>query len=247
MVATGTGLAANLAALAGLLAGLTITVGLGATAWVVGIACALVVGATVTRALARRGVVALGPADLVTLFRATLTCGAAALVTDAYLAEPATTTLVGLAVVALVLDAVDGPVARRTRTTSDFGAIFDGEVDALLMLVMSAYVARPYGAWVLLIGVLRYAFAVAGWALPWLRGRLPFRYWRKVVTAVQGVVLTVAAAAVVPPVLMYAALVVALALLAESFGRDVWWLWARRAPERVQVAGAAAPVRLRPR
>ena len=247
MVATGTGLAANLAALVGLLAALSTTVGLGATAWAVGLVTALVVGAVVTRALGRRGAVALGPADLVTLFRATLASAAAALVVEAYLGKPVTTPLVGLAVTALVLDAVDGPVARRTRTTSGFGAVFDGEVDALLMLVLSAYVARSYGEWVLAIGVIRYAFAAAGWVLPWLRGRLPFRYWRKVVTAVQGIVLTAAAADVVPPVLMYAVLVAAFGLLAESFGRDVWWLWARRIPQPVEVACATAPFRLRPR
>jgi phosphatidylglycerophosphate synthase len=247
VVATGTGLAANLAALLGLLAALSTTVRLGATAWIVGLLTALVVGVVVTRALARRGTVALGPADLVTLFRATLTSAAAALVTEAYLGQPVTTPLVGLAVTALVLDAVDGPVARRTRTTSGFGAIFDGEVDALLMLVLSAYVARSYGGWVLVIGVLRYAFAAAGWVLPWLRGQLPFRYWRKVVTAVQGIVLTAATADVVPPALTSAALAVALALLAESFGRDVWWLWARRVPRRVEIAGATGGFRLRPR
>ncbi len=50
----------------------------------------------------------------------------------------------------------------------------------------------------LAIGVARYAFAAAGWVLPWMRGQLPPRYWRKVVTATQGIVLTVAAAAVAP-------------------------------------------------
>ena len=55
----------------------------------------------------------LGPADLVTLTRATLACGVAALVADSYLEQPAATALVALAVVALVLDA--GRVGRRRR------------------------------------------------------------------------------------------------------------------------------------
>ena len=50
--------------------------------------------------------------------------------------------------------------------------------------------------------------------------------------------LTIAAADVLPPAVTGRALVVALALLAESFGRDVWWLWA-------QPAAAQAPVRRR--
>ena len=149
--------------------------------------------------------------------------------------------LVSLAAVALVLDAVDGWVARRTRTTATLGARFDGEVDAFLILVLSVYVARSAGAWVLAIGAARYAFLVAGWLLPWMRAPLPPRYWRKVVAATQGIVLTVAAADVLPPALTRAALVGALALLAESFGRDVWWLWA--AGTRSDAADRSQPTR----
>ena len=80
--------------------------------------------------------------------------------------------LVSLAAVALALDAVDGWVARRTRTT-DEGARFDAEVDAFLILILSAYVARSAGAWVLVIGAARYVFLAAGWALPWMPNRCP--------------------------------------------------------------------------
>src|SRR4051812_28013138 len=67
-----------------------------------------------------------------------------------------------------------------------------------------------------------------------MREPLPPRQWRKVVAAIQGIVLTVAAADVLPHAVTQAALVVALALLAESFGRDVLWL-------RSQRLSAAAP------
>jgi hypothetical protein len=71
-----------------------------------------------------------------------------------------------------------------------------------------------------------------------MRAPLPRRDWRKVVAATQGITLTIAAAGVVPPVLMQAALAVALALLAESFGRDVWWLWRHRhSAEQAVAAG----------
>jgi phosphatidylglycerophosphate synthase len=136
--------------------------------------------------------------------------------------------LVTLAVAALLLDAVDGRVARRTGTCSAFGARFDGEADAFLLMVLSVAVAPSVGGWVLAIGSARYVFGAAGRWLPWLRRPLPPRYWRKVVAAVQGVVLTLAAAAVLPPAVVVGALVGALALLTESFGRDVLWLWAAR-------------------
>ena len=116
-----------------------------------------------------------------TLARATLAVGVAALVADSF-GEPAPVTLlVSLSALALVLDAVDGWVARRTRTTAKLGAHFDAEVDAFLILILSVYVARLAGAWVLAIGAARYVFLAAGWRLPWMREQLPPRYWRKVV------------------------------------------------------------------
>ena len=57
------------------------------------------------------------------------------------------------------------------------------------------------------------------------------------VAATQGVTLTIAAAGVLPAALTRVGLAVALALLAESFGRDVWWLWRHRHA----FAGEASP------
>jgi phosphatidylglycerophosphate synthase len=181
----------------------------------------------------------------VTLARASLAVGVAALVADSFVQPTAVTTLVALTALALTLDAVDGWVARRTKTTTTLGALFDGEVDAFLMLVLSVYVARSHGAWVLAIGATRYAFLAAGWSLPWMRAPLPPRFWRKIVTATQGVVLIIVAADILPLGVSRALLVVALALLAESFGRDVWWLCARRAEAHQDPpAGAEASVSL---
>ncbi len=165
-----------------------------------------------------------GPANRVTLLRATLVAVVAVLSVVGDFGGRVGL-LVGIAAVALVLDGVDGWVARRTRTASAFGARFDMEVDASLILVLSAYVARSAGWWVLLIGAARYLFVAAGRAWPWLRGTAPPRPWCKTVAVVQGVVLTVAAADVLPGGWTRAALVVALVLLAESFGREAWELW----------------------
>lgn len=207
-----------------LLAALTGTVGLGVTGWLAGVACALITNAAVRRGLARYGVQALGPADGVTLIRATLVGGVAALVAESFVHPASATTIVAIAAVALVLDAVDGWVARFTATASPFGARFDMEVDAFLIFVLSVDVARSLGPWVLAIGAARYVWMALGWLLPWLREPTPPRYWCKAVAAIQGVVLTIAAAEVLPAAAMTVALAAALALLAESFGRDGWWL-----------------------
>lgn len=201
--------------------------GLSAVGWAAGITCGVIANAGLARALSYFGSDRLTPADWVTIARAVLALGVAVLVANSFEQSVPLTMLVPLAAVALVLDAVDGWVARRTITGS-LGANLDAEVDAFLILVLSAYVARSVGGWVLLIGAARYIFLVAGWGMPWMREPVPPRYWRKFVAATQGIVLTVAAANVLPSAATRATLVGALVLLAESFGRDVLWLrWNR--------------------
>lgn len=223
-----------------LLVALAGTVGLTISGWIVGIACGIGTNVALARGLDRFGAGALGPADRVTLLRATLVGAVAALMASAFVRPAVVPALVTLSAVALVLDAVDGWVARRTGTASPMGARFDGEVDALLILVLSVYVSSLIGPWVLAIGAARYLFLVAGWLLPWIRAQLPPRYWRKTVAAIQGITLTVAAADVLPRRVTEAALVGALALLSESFGRDVWWL--RRESVRSSVVAEHRPI-----
>jgi phosphatidylglycerophosphate synthase len=227
-----------------LVAGLAWAVGLGVAGWLTGLGYGLVTCAALSRGLRRCGKAALGPADRVTLFRAVLVGGVAALTVDSFTGAAPVAVMVALAAVALGLDAVDGRVARHTGTVSALGARFDMEVDAFLILVLSVYAVRPVGGWVLAIGAMRYAYVAATWVLPWLRGSLPLRYWRKAVAAIQGIVLVFPVADVLPRPLLSGALVLALALLVESFGRDVGWLWRRRPVVSVP-APAAVPAAAR--
>jgi phosphatidylglycerophosphate synthase len=215
-----------------LIAGLAATVShsgtaLSPAAWAVGIACGLITNAALSRGLSYYRTERLNPADWVTLVRATLTVGVAALIAGSFGHDVPVALLVTLAAVALALDAVDGWVARRTRSAT-LGAHFDAEVDSFLIFMLSVYVARWVGAWVLAIGLARYAFLAAGWPLPWLRAELPPRFWRKTVAAIQGVMLVLTASHLLSTPVTRAVLAVSLALLAESFGRDIWWLWRHR-------------------
>ena len=121
-----------------------------------------------------------------TLGRATLAVGVAALVADSFARDTPVALLVALSAVALAMDLVDGWLARRTGRVSALGARFDGEVDAFLILALSVYVVPALGAWVLAIGLARYAFLAGEWLVPWMRAPLPPRRWRKVVAAAQG-------------------------------------------------------------
>jgi phosphatidylglycerophosphate synthase len=220
------------------------TVGIGGAGWLVGLAGGLALNLALSRALWSDPAAGLGWASWITLTRATLAVGVAALTAASFELPAATAALVTLASIALALDFLDGWIARRTRTQSALGAKLDGEVDAFLILVLSIEVAPTAGGWVLLIGLARYLFLAAGWALPWLRAPLPRRDWRKTVTASQGVALVVAASGVPPLAVSRLLLAVALAMLVESFGRDVWWLWRYRdqAPARPGAQRVRHPV-----
>jgi phosphatidylglycerophosphate synthase len=222
-------LAAAAAAQLALLAVLAAQVGLGLAGWVAGAVYVLGLRALLGGAARRAGATTLGPADAVTLARAALVGGVTAVVADRLVAGTVpVATLVVLASVALVLDGVDGKVARRTGTASPLGARFDMEVDAFLVLVLSVQVALLATPCALVIGGMRYAFVVVSWAMPWLSGTLPARFSAKVVAAGQGVVLVVVCAGVLPRPVAAALVVAALAALLWSFGQSVAWLWRAR-------------------
>lgn len=230
-----------------LLAALAASVGLGWRGWLAGTAFGVVLWALLTAALRRCGARRLGAANAVTLGRATLLGGVVALVCDSA-GRPAVPValLVALAGVALLLDGVDGQVARRTGTVTRLGARFDVETDAVLLMVLSLFVARSLGWWVLLIGGLRYLFVAAAWLLPWLRGELAPRWSRKAVAAVQGITLVVLSSGALPGQSAGIVAGTALALLVWSFGRDIAGLWRRRVvavPARAMLhASARGPV-----
>jgi len=208
-----------------LLGVLSATAGLGVAGWIAGLATGSAATALLVTARRRSDQPVMFPADWVTLTRALLIAGVAGLVADSFGRPLSVTALVILSTVALVLDAVDGQVARRTGTATPLGGRIDAETDAFLILLLSIAVSRDYGGWVLAIGAARYALLVAGWLIPWLAAPLPPRYWGKVVAAVTGIVLTVAASGLLPRRAGMIAVAAVMLLLAESFGRAVIWLY----------------------
>jgi len=168
----------------------------------------------------------IGPANRVTLGRAALSTPILALAV-----QPGTLGTIGLwwvialSTAVLVLDGLDGRVARRTGSESAFGARFDMELDAALILALSVLVWRSgkVGAWVLLIGLMRYAFVAASWRWPALRAELPPSQRRRVVCVVQGVVLLVALGPIIPTWMAVAVTAAGLSALGYSFAVDVRW------------------------
>ncbi|HEY7719757.1 MAG TPA: hypothetical protein VH915_13430, partial [Pedococcus sp.] len=85
------------AAQVGLLAGLSSAVGFDGAGAAVGLACAAVTVAALARGLAASGARGLGPADHVTLTRATLACGVAAMTVNSFSQPASAAPLVGIA------------------------------------------------------------------------------------------------------------------------------------------------------
>ena len=86
-----------------LLGVLAATVGLSAGGWAAGIVCVVALNAGVARLIVRDGCARLGPATWVTLGRASLGVGLAALTAEALGGGGSTPVLVGLAIVARAL------------------------------------------------------------------------------------------------------------------------------------------------
>lgn len=172
----------------------------------------------------------LGWANRITLIRAIITCVLAGALTRPERYAEQTLSIVALILAALALDGLDGWLARHRRESSDFGARFDMEVDAALILVLCAglWLSGLAPAWVLAIGLMRPAFIAAGLAWPWLSRPLPESFRRKLVCVLQVGALPVAMLPFLSEALRLGLLAAALAALAVSFAIDIAWLFRQR-------------------
>lgn len=164
-----------------------------------------------------------GGANLVTLGRAGLICALAGALPQG---GTPTWPLWLVAGLAALLDAVDGWLARRSGMSSRFGARFDLEIDALLILALSLLVWRMdrAGAWILAAGAMRYLFIGAMAAWPWLARPLPVSTRRKLVCVIQVVSLLLCLLPGLLGALTSAIGALGLLALTASFAIDIHWL-----------------------
>ncbi|WP_137388980.1 CDP-alcohol phosphatidyltransferase family protein [Rhodoligotrophos defluvii] len=182
----------------------------------------------ITLGVRRNGINVFGIANAITLMRAVLVSVLAGLACESLLAPGADGALLLLvlliAIAALATDALDGWAARHSGTSSRFGARFDMEMDALLILILAilAWSFGQAGAWIIGAGLIYYLFRAAGWLWPVLAAPLPPSLRRKVVCVVQTVGLMVVL--VVDPWLGHMVAAAALLALVLSFAIDIVWL-----------------------
>ncbi|MDM0016137.1 CDP-alcohol phosphatidyltransferase family protein [Variovorax saccharolyticus] len=138
--------------------------------------------------------------------------------------------VIAVAATAALMDALDGPLARTQGLASDFGARFDMETDALLVLVLSLLVIHfgKAGAWILAAGLMRYAFVLLAFFVPWLAHPLPPSQRRKSICVVQIASLIACLVPIVTRPWSDAMAAAGLAALTVSFGTDLAWLACQR-------------------
>lgn len=223
------------AVLTALCAALTAGTGLGGTAVGAAIATYLVVGTVVLATIGHSHAAAdFGLPNLVTLARVLATALVAGYATEVLAGfDPSSrlaTAFAALAGATILADGLDGWLARSRGPETAFGARFDMEIDALMLLALAglAHGLGKVGAWVILIGAMRYLFVAAGLAWRWLEAPLPPSFRRKAVCVLQGAALTALALPMVGGSTATALAAVALAALSWSFALDTIWLAARR-------------------
>ncbi|UFU06113.1 CDP-alcohol phosphatidyltransferase family protein [Ruania halotolerans] len=166
------------------------------------------------------------PGDEVTLLRTGLIGGCAgyALLLPAGLSAQSWPIFV-VALIAWVMDGLDGIVARRSGTASAEGGRFDVEADAVFVLAVSVIAAATVGWWVLVIGLMRYLWVVLSWWAPPLNRPLAHRPSRRRIAGFQGGVLVATLAPITPAPLAALACALALGFLIYSFARDGVHAW----------------------
>jgi phosphatidylglycerophosphate synthase len=167
-----------------------------------------------------------GPGNQVTAVRAALVALVAGLIFEPP-ASPVASAAAILASAVTALDGVDGWLARRSRMASQYGARFDLEVDAFLIMVLAilAWQHGKAGAWVLLSGLTRYLFVAAGSMWRWMRRLLPPSRRRQTICVVQIAGLIVVMLPLIRPPLSSTIAALSLAVLWYSFFVDTRWLW----------------------
>jgi phosphatidylglycerophosphate synthase len=169
-----------------------------------------------------------GPANQITTLRALLVAIVAGLIGEGSGASAAIA--IGAGTTATMLDGLDGYVARRTGMTSAFGARYDMEIDALLILALAVLVWQngKAGPWVVASGLLRYVFVAAGRAWRWMRAPLAPTIRAKAICAVQIVALLLCLIPSVRPPASDLIAAAGLAALTYSFAADTWRLWSQQ-------------------
>jgi len=123
----------------------------------------------------------------------------------------------------LALDLLDGWLARQRGDASAFGAHFDMETDAQLVLVVTLrlWLGQGYPAWVLIAGCLRYGYVLWLWGWPGTGREAPRSRFGRSAFAI--LMLGLCSGLALPGVAGHAAVALGTCVVGVSFARSCYF------------------------
>ena len=163
------------------------------------------------------------PANAITAARLLMVLGLAGFIGAPGMVSTWAGLISGIALMAWVLDGVDGLLARRLGQCTAFGARFDVETDTVAIIVFSGLLVSTGvgGAWLLAVAALRYGFAIAGWLVPMLARPLAPSRRRQWICGLHVGALAMALGPWVPEQISELVLALSSSLLVLSFAVDI--------------------------
>ncbi len=137
-----------------------------------------------------------------------------------------------LALLVLIVDGLDGWMARRHNESSEFGEYFDKETDAFFLLVLCfvAYFQEKAGLWIILPGLLRYIFV---FVLVVMKPGIDKEYRSRMARVIYVTMIIALLSVFITPAWFYSPLlVVGITGLFLSFAHYFRWLFSVRSPKK---------------
>ena len=132
-----------------------------------------------------------------------------------------------LSTVSLIMDGLDGFIARKYNLVSRFGEIIDQESDNFLMLVISIslYLNKDVGLYVFLIPLYRYTFLASMKKYDWLKRTLPSSQFRKIACVLTIVLMIMSQDVYFNYENTVFLVFLSLFIITFSFSKDIIWLY----------------------
>ena len=128
-----------------------------------------------------------------------------------------------------IMDWLDGYVARKLKQITDFGFLFDQEVDNIFLFILVLSItlnnSELYFLW--LIPLLRYIFLLMKYVFVWMRSDLYDSMRRKSICAVTTFLLIVCNLEFLSFFLIELLSIISISIIVFSFMKDILWLYRR--------------------
>jgi len=128
-----------------------------------------------------------------------------------------------------IMDWLDGYVARKLKQITDFGFLFDQEIDNIFLFVLVLSITLNYSElyFLWLIPLLRYIFLLMKYVFVWMRSDLYDSMRRKSICAVTTFSLIVCNLEFLSFFLIELLSIISISIIVFSFMKDILWLYRR--------------------